>query len=114
MSLYGNYLALRRVFKARDVELPPPGSVRETLRGLLKRFIRRYGIENLRPKRVEPVTPDIVRKVLTLARDGSATIKGRAWTLSEWPCFIVMAWMVVNLSVGSRKRRVDTAARGCR
>ena len=57
MSIYGNMLALRRVFRSRDVELPPAGVVRETLRGLIRRFIRRYGIEALRPKRVEPVTP---------------------------------------------------------
>ena len=41
MSVYQNYLALRRVFKARNVELTPPGMVRETLRGLIRRFIRR-------------------------------------------------------------------------
>ena len=103
MSIYQNYLALRRVFKSRDVELPPPGTVRETLRGLLKRFIRRFGIEKLRPKRVEPVTPDIVRKVLRAACAGGGVVGGTDWTLQNWVCFVVVCWMVVNLSVGSRK-----------
>ena len=103
MSIYHNYLALRRVFKSRDVELPPPGTVRETLRGLLKRFVRRFGIENLRPKRVEPVTPDLIRAVLAHARTGQARVKGHVWTLDLWVPFTVTAWMVINLSVGSRK-----------
>ena len=93
MSIYQNYLALRRVFKSRDVELPAPGTVRETLRGLIKRFIRRFGIEALRPKRVEPVTPAIVMKCLEMAREGGTFIKGHDWSLSNWTCFIVTAWM---------------------
>ena len=103
MSIYQNYLALRRVFKSRDVELTPPGTVRETLRGMIRRFIRRFGIEQLRPKRVEPVTPAMVLKCLELARAGTTMIKGRKWTLDQWTCFVVTAWMVINLSVGSRK-----------
>ena len=103
MSIYQNYLALRRVFRARDVELPPSGTVRETLRGLLRRFVRRYGIERLRPCRVEPVTPAIVMAVVRVGNKGDATIKGKRWVLTDWSCFIVTAWMVINLSVGSRK-----------
>ena len=103
MSIYQNYLALRRVFRSRDVELPPSGTVRETLKGLIRRFIRRFGIGELRPKRVEPVTPALIRKCLQLTRDGTAQIKGRQWTLSSWVPFIVTAWMIINLSIGSRK-----------
>lgn len=55
MSIYQNYLALRRVFKAKDVELAPPHTVRQTLKGLLRRFVRRFGIERLRPA---PPSPD--------------------------------------------------------
>ena len=103
MSIYQNFLALRRVFRARDVELPPSGTVRETLRGLLRRFVRRYGIEKLRPCRVEPVTPAIIASVVRAGQEGKAVIKGRPWALHDWTCFIVTAWMVINLSVGSRK-----------
>ena len=103
MSIYQNFLALRRVFRARDVELPPTGTVRETLRGLLRRFVRRYGIEKLRPCRVEPVTPAIIGAVVRAATEGSAIIKGKPWALTDWTCFVVTAWMVINLSVGSRK-----------
>lgn len=103
MSIYQNYLALRRVFKSRDVELPIPGTVRETLRGLIRRFIRRFGIEALRPKRVEPVTPAMVIKCVEMAEQGQHRIKGHHWRLDDWTCFIVTAWMVINLSVGSRK-----------
>ena len=103
MSIYQNYLALRRVFRARDVELTNPGTVRDTLRGLIRRFIRRFGIDALRPKRVEPVTPDIIRGAIALARAGTTRIKGTWWKIGEWVTFIVTAWMVVNLSVGSRK-----------
>ena len=103
MSIYQNYLALRRVFRSRDVTLTAPGTVRETLRGLIRRFIRRFGIDTLRPKRVEPVTPDIIRKCLAQATTGSHVVRGIPWHLGCWTCFIVLAWMVINLSVGSRK-----------
>lgn len=103
MSIYQNYLALRRVFRARDVELPPPGVVRETLRGLIRRFIRRFGIDALRPKRVEPVTPTIVRDAINLAREGRTFVGGMLWKLTTWTVFVVTAWMVTNLSIGSRK-----------
>ena len=97
-------LALRRVFKARDVELPPPGTVREALRGLIRRFIRRFGIDKLRPTRVEPVTPTIVQKAVDTAVEGTAVVMGVRWCMAtNWTCFIVTAWMVINLSVGSRK-----------
>ena len=79
-------------------------TVRETLRGLIRRFIRRFGIEALRPKRVEPVTPPIVMRCLQMAKEGTSTIKGHKWCLrTNWTCFIINAWMVINLSVGSRK-----------
>ena len=103
MSIYQNYLALRRVFHSRGVELTPPRAVRETLRGLLRRFIRRYGIDALRPKRVEPITPDIVRKCVHLLDAGRTTIKGIQWKRSSWTPFVVTGWMVINMPVGSRK-----------
>ena len=70
---------------------------------LLRRFVRRFGVEKLRAKRVEPVTPDIITKVVAKAARGDTKIKGKPWALAEWTCFIVTAWMVINLSVGSRK-----------
>ena len=103
MSIHQNYLALRRVMRLRNVELPLPGVVRETLRGLIRRFIRRYGIETLRPKRVEPVTPAIVKKVVDLARRGDQKICGKRWSLEEHTCFVVTTWEVANLSLGTRK-----------
>ena len=103
MSLYQNYLALRRVYRARNVELPPPTVVRETLRGLIRRFIRRFGIDALRPKRVEPVTPPMIQRCVDFAKATGSVIRGAVWNLSHWLCFIVTAWMVINLSVGSRK-----------
>ena len=96
MSVYQCYLALRRVFK--NQELPPSQAVRSTLRGMIKRFIRRFGIEALRPKRVEPITPAIVRGALQRAREGAKWIGYLHWSLDVWNCFIVMAWMVINLS----------------
>ena len=45
----------------------------------------------------------MVFKCLDLARAGMTVIKGRKWALDQWTCFIVTAWMVINLSVGSRK-----------
>ena len=102
MSVYQNYLALRRVFRSRDVELPASSVVKETLRGLLRRFVRRFGVEALRPKRVEPVTPDIVLKVLRLAQAGTSKVASLKWDLSNWECFIAMAWMAANLSIGTR------------
>ena len=104
MSIYQNYLALRRVFRGRDVELTEPHVVRQTLRGLIRRFMRRYGIDNLRPKRVEPVTPPMIRKAVALADEGVHTIRGKKWDIREnKTCFMVTAWMVINLAIGSRK-----------
>ena len=103
MSVYQSYLALRRVFAQRRVELPPSREVRQTLRGLVKRFVRRYGIETLRPKRVEPITPWIVGRAVKLAQVGGRTVSGIMWELNRWQCFIVTAWMVINLMMGSRK-----------
>ena len=102
MSVYQNYLALRRVFRSRDVELPPAGVVRETLRGLIRRFIRRYGLDALRAKRVEPVTPTIVAKMVALAERGDQAVCGIPWTLDNHTCFTVTGWSAVNLSIGSR------------
>jgi hypothetical protein len=103
MSIYQNYLALRRVFRSRNVELPPPGNVRETLKGLIRRYIRRFGIDSLRPNRVEPVTPAIIQLCVDLAIAGTTKLHGALWSLTNWECFIVTAWMVINLAVGSRK-----------
>ena len=103
MSIYQNYLALRRVFRARNVDLPPPHVVRETLRGLIRRFIRRFGIDALRPRRVEPVTPDLVQKCVNLAAEGRIAIQSYRWCLDVWECFVVTAWMVINLAMGTRK-----------
>ena len=103
MSVYQNYLALRRVFRERGQELPSSGAVQATQKGLIKRWIARNGIEALRTRRVEPITPHIIRRVLAAARTGAHVLRGVRWTLSNWNAFIVMAWMVINLSVGSRK-----------
>ena len=59
MSVYQDYLSLRRVFRLRSQDLPPSAMIREACRGLIKRYIRRNGIEALRPKRVEPITPEM-------------------------------------------------------
>jgi hypothetical protein len=103
MSIYQNYLALLRVFRGREVELPPAASVRETLRGLIQRAVRRFGIEWLRKKQVEPVTPPIIEKAVRLAAAGTHVLLSVTWTLGNWVCFIVTAWMVINMVAGSRK-----------
>lgn len=100
-SVYQRYLALRRVFTGQ--ELPPEADVKHAFRGLLRRFLRTHGIEALRPKRVEPITPGIVEKMVTLAEQGTSRIRGRPWHLNNRVCFAVTAWSVVNLQVGSRK-----------
>lgn len=103
MSVYQRYLALRRVFRQRSVDIPTSANVREALRGLIKRWVRRKGIESLRPRRVEPVTPPMIARVVELARGGTLKIKNTTWALTNWTCFIVVAWMVINLQIGSRK-----------
>ena len=70
MSVYQQYLALRRVFKQRSVEIPSATQVREALRGLIKRWVRKRGIESLRAKQVEPVTPNMVGKAVAKAKIG--------------------------------------------
>lgn len=103
-SVYQRYLALRRVFvNGREQELPPSTGVRAAFKGLLRRFLAHHGIANLRPKRVEPITPDIVGMMVRLAQSGHKRIKGTRWTLTSRECFSITAWAVVNLQVGSRK-----------
>ena len=63
--------------------------VREACRGLIKRFIRRNGIEALRPKRAEPITPSIVERVAKIPLN--AKVGALLWNLAEWSCFIVYA-----------------------
>ena len=41
--------------------------------------------------------------MVDLGRKGTSQVNGRAWDINDWTCFIVTAWMVINLSVGSRK-----------
>lgn len=102
MSVYQSYLALRRVFRARGQPLPNSGEVRETLRGMLRRYLRRIGIESLRAKRSEPVKPSTVRQIVRDAKVGKHSVGGKPWNLKHWKPFIVTSWEVVNLSVGSR------------
>lgn len=44
MSVYHRYLALRRVFATREQELPPSRGVRDALKGLIRRYIEKYGV----------------------------------------------------------------------
>ena len=103
MSIFQNYLALRRVFRQRGVDMPSTTSVRDTLKGLIQRAKRRFGIEWLRKKQVEPVTPPMIRKAVHIAHGGERRINTLLWSIPNWVCFIVTAWMVINLQVGSRK-----------
>ncbi|KAL3929826.1 MAG: hypothetical protein SGPRY_001795 [Prymnesium sp.] len=96
-------LVLRRVFRRLDQQLPDTVSVRDTLKGMLRRFIALYGVESLRQQRVELVTLAIVRRMVTLADTGQARMPGRQGSLADWDCFIVTSWQVVNLSAGTRK-----------
>ena len=102
MSIYQNYLALRRVFKSRDVELTPPGTVRETLRGMFGHTPLRHRAVATETRRAGH-TGHVVLKCPDLARARMTVIGGRKWALDQWTCFIVTAWMVINFSVGSRK-----------
>ena len=52
---------------------------------------------------MEPITPTIVRQCVQLAQQGTATIRGTQWSLHNKTCFMVTAWEVVNMPVGSRK-----------
>ena len=45
----------------------------------------------------------MVAKAVALARQGTSHVMQHAWTLADWRPFIITAWMVVNLPVGSRK-----------
>ena len=44
-----------------------------------------------------------MQKAVDLAAAGTSVIGRQAWKLTNWTCFIVTSWMVINLSVGSRK-----------
>lgn len=68
-------MAPRGVFKPRDVELPTPGAVRETLRGLIKRFTQRLAYRGAQAQASRAVTPAIVMKRLAMAREGDTFIK---------------------------------------
>lgn len=102
-SAYQRYLALRRVFRRRDQQLPDSTAVRDTLKGMLRRFVALYGVESLRQRRVEPVTLAIVRRMVALAETGQAQMPGGLASMANWDCFVVTSWEVVNLSAGTRK-----------
>jgi hypothetical protein len=101
MSVYQRLLALRRVFGRRGVELPSSTAVRGALRGLLRHFIRKYGIESLRPKRVEPVSPEMCQRVRDLPTN--AQIGSLCWDMQNAACFVVYCLFIVNFFVGFRK-----------
>lgn len=46
LSVNQRYLALRRTFKAQDVELPPDSTVHAVIKGLVRRYNRAYGIRD--------------------------------------------------------------------
>lgn len=47
--------------------------------------------------------PAQCEKAVDLAQKDTAMVSGRPWRIADWTTFIVLAWMVVNLSVVSRK-----------
>lgn len=98
MSVYQRHLALRRHFD--DVELPPFKAVQDAVKGMIRRFIRKFGIEQLRPHKAEPMTTRIVEQIVRGARSAPT---GHSSSLVDWEFFIVTAWEVVNLYFGSRK-----------
>ena len=102
MSVYQRYLSLRRHF-APNVDLPKPKAVQMVLHGLVQRFLKHYGITALRPRRVEPMTMNIIRRLVSTAKRGTQRVSGRVWSLNDWTCFVVTAWEVINICVGSRK-----------
>ncbi|KAL3921923.1 MAG: hypothetical protein SGPRY_004736 [Prymnesium sp.] len=102
-NVYQRYLALRRVFKRREVDMPPTAAVRDTFKGLLKRFISAHGMQALRQRRTELVTLAIVRQLLRNVKKGDKKVRGLQWSLVNWTCFITTAWEVINLSIGMRK-----------
>ena len=97
-----DYLALRRHFKHKKVDLPPMQEVLEVFRGLIRRIIAQEGgVQSLKPKRVEPITPVIVEKMLSV-RD--IPVAGVTWRpVEDWTPFIITAWCVANLPIGSRR-----------
>lgn len=114
MSVYHRYLSLRRHFAPR-LELPRPKAIQMVVHGLVRRFLKHYGIQELRPRRVEPMTMRIIER---LAAKGDSRVDGHVWSLANWTCFVVTAWQVINICVGSRKGessllRLDTDLKAC-
>ena len=68
-------MAPRAVFKPRDVELPTPGAMRGTLRGLIKRFTQRLAYRGAQAQASKAVTPAMVMKRLARAQEGDTFTK---------------------------------------
>lgn len=53
----------------------------------------------------------IITRLVKEAKKGSRRASGKAWTLEDWTCFIVTAWEVVKIYVGSRKEETFSCRR---
>ncbi|KAL3903573.1 MAG: hypothetical protein SGPRY_011621, partial [Prymnesium sp.] len=63
MSVYHRYLSLRRHFAPR-LELPRPKAIQMVVHGLVQRFLKHYGIQELRPRRAESMTMRIIERLV--------------------------------------------------
>lgn len=77
--MYQRYLALRRVFKRRESDM-----LRDTFKGLLRRFTRARGMQALRQRRREPVTLAIVNQLLCNAEEGDKKVQEVQWSFRNW------------------------------
>ncbi|MEM9972417.1 MAG: hypothetical protein AAF762_15165, partial [Pseudomonadota bacterium] len=60
-------MAVRRIHRLqRDVELVTTRLIGIALRGLLRDFVHRHGVEALLPSRKEPMTVPLLRAILAL------------------------------------------------
>lgn len=81
----------RRTFKAQDIELPTDAAVQAVIKGLIRRYIGTFGITDLRPTRVEPITPAIVEQLIRQAESGATGVGGKPWRVQDTDCFNVTA-----------------------
>ena len=109
MSVYQNYMAIRRVFRQRGQELPPSGacSTRRARGSAIRRAVRRFGIEWLRPQRIEPVTTSMILRCVCVFRQGTSTIAGLLWTEATWTAFIITCTDGDKSLGGLAQRRID-------
>jgi hypothetical protein len=106
-TAYDQVLAIKRIHKRMGAPLEVLPTVRNALKALIKEYVSVNGIAELLPKRKEPLTTEIVTKILALPSGTKIGARSLSWLD---PYFVVFkAILCAGLSAGFRKAEMCMA-----